>query len=165
MKTETDQTAVGAQVDRRVRPLPAGAEIEYMGEPATVVADNGGPSLIVEIDGMRQEWMWNFEGTECTIVSLGDSGFAVPFSRWTPICNAPLDGSRVLLYRPGWAEDTAVCWWNSASCEWIPVRGTLFADATHWMPVPERGLTSELTCGPMARQVERRVRLSGRKVK
>ena len=137
MNTHNEPPVLGP-VQPTGRPLPAGAEIEYMGETATVVADNGGPSLIVESEGIRQEWMWVFEDTECTIVSFGDSGFAVPFVRWAPICTAPLDGTRVLLYRSGWAEDAAVCWWSSATCEWIPVQGTLFSEATHWMPVPER---------------------------
>ena len=125
-------------LDGRVRPLPAGAEIEYMGERATVVADNGGASLLVESDGIRQEWMWEFDGTPCVLISMSNSGAAVPFSRWAPIATAPLDGSRILLYRAGFAEDAAVCWWSAEAKAWIPVEGVLFCEATHWMPVPER---------------------------
>ena len=38
----------GSELIGRVRPLPPGSEIEYMGEYATVVADNGGASLLVD---------------------------------------------------------------------------------------------------------------------
>ena len=128
----------GSELIGRVRPLPPGSEIEYMGEYATVVADNGGASLLVESDGIRQEWMWSFEGVECSVVSLSADGTAVPLARWAPIETAPHDGSRVILYRAGFAEDVAVCWWNAGTSEWVPVQGVLFSEATHWTPVPER---------------------------
>jgi hypothetical protein len=109
-----------------------------MGEYATVIADNGGASLLVECDGIRQEWMWEFEGTACTLVSLSGDGFAVPFLRWAEIATAPRDGTRVLLFRPGFAEDMCIGWWNSGTSEWVPVQGVLFSEATHWAPLPER---------------------------
>ena len=132
------EQAVGAPLDRQVRPLPAGAEIAYMGERATVIADNGGASLIVESDGSKQEWLWEFEGTLCTLISMGEASLVVPFARWSIISTAPKDGSRILLYRAGFAEDVAVCWWSAGTEEWIPVQGVLFCDPTHWMAVPER---------------------------
>lgn len=118
------------------QPLPAGSQIEYMGEFAIVVADNGGPSLLVECDGVQQEWMWSFEGTECRVVGVPPSGQAVPFGRWAPISGAPRDGSRVLLYREGYAEDRAVCWWSRDQEEWVAVHGSAFPGATHWMHAP-----------------------------
>ena len=126
------------QAKQIVRPLPPGSKIEYMGEPATVVADNGGPSFIVEINGIRQERLWCFDGTECTVLEFGKSGTAFPFARWETIVTAPLDETRVLLYRPGYAEDIAICWWNSATREWVSMQGILFSAGTHWMPLPER---------------------------
>ena len=34
-------------------------------------------------------------------------------SEWQPIETAPKDGTRVLLFRDGWAENTSVGYWNS----------------------------------------------------
>ena len=137
-KTIESLNAVGSPVERGVRPLPPGAEIEYMGETATVVADSGGQSLLVESDGIRQEWMWTFEGTACTVVSMSAAGMAVPIGRWAPIATAPRDGTRLLLYRAGFGEDVAVCWWRNNYDKWVPVQGNVFPEATHWMAVPER---------------------------
>ena len=109
-----------------------------MGEIATVVADNGGPSLLVDCDGIRQEWLWEFEGSECTLISISAPGAAVPFGRWAPIDTAPRNGTRVLLYRAGFAEDVAVCWWSEGVDEWEAVCGNSFPEPTHWMALPER---------------------------
>ena len=116
--------------------LPVGSEIDYMGERAVVVADDGGPSLLVEADGIGQEWMWEFEGKLCTVVSIGAEGSLVALGRWAPIKSAPRDGSRVLIYREGFAEDRAVCWWSESSEEWEAVNGSTFPGATHWMTAP-----------------------------
>lgn len=56
--------------DKTRKPLPAGAVIEYMGEEATVLADQGGERIEVEVDGHRQRWWWTFEEVSCTVVSL-----------------------------------------------------------------------------------------------
>lgn len=56
--------------DKDREALPAGAVIDYRGEEATVVADQGGSELDVEVDGHRQRWQWTFEGVSCTVVSL-----------------------------------------------------------------------------------------------
>lgn len=54
---------------------------------------------------------------------------------WQTIDTAPKDGSRILLSR-NWKESMAVCWWSEIDEEWIPVAGSIFTDATHWMPLP-----------------------------
>jgi hypothetical protein len=52
------------------RPLPAGTQIEYCGIRATVVRDNGGASVQVEVAGEgRMSWWWKFQGEECKVVS------------------------------------------------------------------------------------------------
>ena len=60
--------------------------------------------------------------------------------RWRPIDTAPRDGVRVLVYRDGYAESVAVAWFNSTgggdAC-WVPVNGSVWPEATHWMPLPD----------------------------
>lgn len=52
---------------------------------------------------------------------------------WFPIETAPKDGTRVLLYREGWGESMAVCWWDKSDDTWSVVGafGT-FLGATHY---------------------------------
>lgn len=52
------------------RPLPMGSVIDYCGERATVLSDDGGPTVEVMADGFIQRWFWKFEGTSCTVVSV-----------------------------------------------------------------------------------------------
>jgi len=124
-----------ATVEQRAA-LPVGSEIDYMGERAVVVADDGGPSLLVDVDGIAQEWMWEFEGQPCTTISLGAEGSLVALGRWAPIGTAPKDGSRVMLFRKGFAEDRALCWWNDSLGDWMAVQGSAFLGATHWVAAP-----------------------------
>ena len=55
---------------------------------------------------------------------------------WQPIETAPMDGTRVLVFRMCWQESAAVCWFNRDTDEWIPVGGVMFCEPTHWMPLP-----------------------------
>lgn len=59
------------QAAQALRPLPAGTVIEYCGDRATVVRDDGGSSLTVDCgeDGF-QKWAWTLEGVTCTVISL-----------------------------------------------------------------------------------------------
>ena len=120
-------------------PLPAGSEIDYIGVRATVVADDGGPTLLVDHEGDRQEWAWELEGASCTIVSTAAEaeGSLVALGRWASIDSAPRDGSRVILFREGYAEDLAICWWDGSREDWEAVHGSAFPGATHWMRTPE----------------------------
>lgn len=54
---------------------------------------------------------------------------------WNPIQTAPSDGTRVLLFREGFAEAMAVAW-RGTDEEWRPVNGSTFPEPTHWMPLP-----------------------------
>lgn len=56
---------------------------------------------------------------------------------WMPVETAPKDGTRILLYREGWAENVAVCWWSNSQDEWEVAAGLCpFYDATHWIKLP-----------------------------
>lgn len=56
------------------RPLPPGAVIEFCGDHAVVVHDDGGDSrLTVELDGQRHLWWWTFEGASCSVVSMPET--------------------------------------------------------------------------------------------
>ena len=50
------------------RPLKKGTLIDYCGEIAEVVCDDGGSRIKVKIDGTTQLWYWKFEGVECVVV-------------------------------------------------------------------------------------------------
>ncbi len=52
------------------RPLPAGAIIDFCGEQAIVISDDGGRTVSVLADGFKQNWYWVFEGAACTVVSM-----------------------------------------------------------------------------------------------
>ncbi|HJV75135.1 MAG TPA: hypothetical protein VJ654_12995 [Noviherbaspirillum sp.] len=52
------------------RPLPAGSVIDFCGESATVVHDNGGHKLTVNASGFVTDWYWTFEGESCKVVSV-----------------------------------------------------------------------------------------------
>jgi hypothetical protein len=56
---------------------------------------------------------------------------------WRPIATAPKRGQRILLYRRGYREAQAACWWSTEHREWHAVLGFAFHDATHWQPLPE----------------------------
>lgn len=56
---------------------------------------------------------------------------------WMPIETAPRDGTRILMFRYGWAESMAVGYWDSTWSAFCPVGGSFFQGATHWMPLPE----------------------------
>lgn len=61
-------------------------------------------------------------------------------NEWMPIETAPKDGTRVLLYRGGFAESMAVAWFSCMEFNddcWIPMNGSVFPEPTHWMPLPE----------------------------
>lgn len=66
-----------------------------------------------------------------------DRILAVAAQHWRPIETAPKDGTRVLLHRDGWAEHTAVGWYDDVRREWRPVCGDVFpGDVIHWLPLP-----------------------------
>lgn len=60
--------------------------------------------------------------------------------RWRKIHTLPDDlkssGRRVMLYRRGWREDMALCWWNGDFDHWNTVLGNAFIGATHWSYAP-----------------------------
>jgi hypothetical protein len=50
-------------------PFTAGDEIEYCGEKAIIVSDNGGARIDVLVDGDSfQTWYYDFEGEKCSLV-------------------------------------------------------------------------------------------------
>jgi hypothetical protein len=55
------------------RPLPPGAIIDFCGEQATVICDQGGSTISVLADGFRQNWYWAFEGTACTVIAMPET--------------------------------------------------------------------------------------------
>jgi len=68
METPT-HTAPPFALDRLVRPLPAGSQIEYCDIRASIIRDDGGSSVEVEIPGEgRMSWYWQFQGDECKII-------------------------------------------------------------------------------------------------
>ena len=46
------------------------------------------------------------------------------------------DGTRVIVFRMGWVESMAVCWYDGEQMAWRPVDGFVFHSPTHWMPLP-----------------------------
>ncbi len=54
---------------------------------------------------------------------------------WQSIETAPTDGTRILLYRDGYAENMAVCWRDNYLNQWRPVHGGTFQNPTAWMPL------------------------------
>lgn len=58
-------------------------------------------------------------------------------AHWMPIDTAPRDGTRVLLYRTDWVEDTCVGFWNDVWKEWNTVNGSVFPEASHWATLPQ----------------------------
>ena len=57
-------------------------------------------------------------------------------SDWKRIETAPLDGTRVLIYRENWEEHTLVGWAH-ADGDWCVAGGYPLAGPTHWMELPE----------------------------
>jgi hypothetical protein len=55
--------------------LPKGTVIAYRGQEATVLLDNGDPTLIVRGHdfGGTQVWLWELEGHVCKVISLPES--------------------------------------------------------------------------------------------
>lgn len=62
-----EQQATEVEVDAN-RPLSAGTLISYLDVMATVVQDDGGPELLVSVDGVQQLWSWFFDGFTCKVV-------------------------------------------------------------------------------------------------
>lgn len=54
------------------RPLPAGTVIVYSGIVATVISDDGGPTIKVKTEGddYEQNWFWELDGISCKVVAL-----------------------------------------------------------------------------------------------
>jgi hypothetical protein len=55
------------------RPLPPGSVIEFCGEEATVISDNGGHKITVNAGGFEVEWYWKFQDVSCTVVYVPNS--------------------------------------------------------------------------------------------
>ena len=49
--------------------LRPGTVVAYLGVEAKVVKDAGGNELIVDCDGCRENWLWEFEGDTCQVVN------------------------------------------------------------------------------------------------
>ena len=49
------------------QPLPKGTIIEFCGEQAEVLRDEGGDRLTVRVDSFEMDWRWEFEG--CAVPS------------------------------------------------------------------------------------------------
>ena len=56
---------------------------------------------------------------------------------WKLITEAPRNGTRIFSYRAGWAESMAVVFWSESLGNWIPVCGNVWAEPTHFQPLPE----------------------------
>lgn len=54
-------------------PLPAGTLIEYCGERAVIVSDDGDNQVTVEVDGSIMRWWWRFDGVECQVVGADEN--------------------------------------------------------------------------------------------
>jgi hypothetical protein len=50
--------------------LPPGTRIRYAGMEALVVEDHGGHALVVDCEGSRVRWYWQFDGETCVVLSL-----------------------------------------------------------------------------------------------
>lgn len=50
-------------------PLKPGTVIDYCGERAEVVSDDGSHKLTVNCCGDVMDWYWNYDGCECVVVS------------------------------------------------------------------------------------------------
>ena len=66
----------------------------------------------------------------------GTSTVPLTHAAWQPIETAPNDGTRVLLYRAGYAEAQCIGYWSSDFDMWLPVNGSIFPGATHWAQCP-----------------------------
>lgn len=53
-----------------VRPLPAGTVVSSWGAKATVLEDHGNDHLIVDVEGRRQPWSWEYDREPTQVVSL-----------------------------------------------------------------------------------------------
>jgi hypothetical protein len=59
-------------------------------------------------------------------------------SAWQPIETAPKDGTRIIVYRTGYAEAGCIGFWSNDYDEWrIAGAGNCFLNATHWAPLPQ----------------------------
>lgn len=57
-------------------------------------------------------------------------------SDWQPIETAPRDGTRVLVYRQGYADPQSVAYWSRDWCEWTVPGGSCIYGVTDWQPLP-----------------------------
>lgn len=63
-----------SSVSTAVRPLPAGAVIDFCGERAVVIRDYGDDTrLTVDVDGHEERWWWRFEGVSCIVISVPEA--------------------------------------------------------------------------------------------
>jgi Protein of unknown function (DUF551) len=58
-------------------------------------------------------------------------------TEWRTIDSAPRDGTRVLIYKRGFAEDIFVAWYSTTWEGWHAAYAINFVEPTHWMPLPE----------------------------
>ena len=58
-------------------------------------------------------------------------------NKWQPIETAPLDETRVLLYRSEWMENMGIGYWDVADQAWYLYGGTPWHMPTHWMSLPK----------------------------
>ena len=58
---------------------------------------------------------------------------------WRPIETAPKDGTRVLLFREGYAEDVFVGWYNTTNNSWVACFSSEILGVTHWRSLPKAG--------------------------
>jgi hypothetical protein len=91
------------------RPLPPGTRIDYCGEEAVVVCDDGGRSIDVIVCGEgRMTWAWKFDGTECVVIPSPDEP-PLCFSLKAHLFDAFERGTKTEEYRPynrRWDERT-----------------------------------------------------------
>jgi hypothetical protein len=55
------------------RPLPKGTKIEYYGQEAVILNDDGSDLIDVICEGICEKWWWEFNGVECTVISVPDN--------------------------------------------------------------------------------------------
>lgn len=58
-------------------------------------------------------------------------------NNWQNMETAPMDGTRVLLYRKEYVESMTVGFWHNSYEQWGTAIGALYFNPTHWMPLPD----------------------------
>lgn len=53
-----------------VRPLPPGTVVQSWGAKAVVVEDHANDSLVVDVEGRRQPWSWEYDREPTQVLSL-----------------------------------------------------------------------------------------------